>query len=42
MEAVGEVEMEGCPVSGAVAEEVQRGYTMHGKIIRVAKVRVTK
>jgi len=27
---------------GIVAEEVQRGYTMHGKLIRPAKVRVTK
>ena len=25
-----------------VAEEVQKGYTMHGKIIRVARVRVAK
>ena len=27
---------------GTVVEESQRGYTMHGKIIRVAKVKVTK
>src|SRR3989338_5330096 len=27
---------------GTVANEVQRGYTMHGKVIRPAKVRVTK
>ena len=27
---------------GTVAKEVQRGYTMHGKVIRPAKVRVTK
>lgn len=25
-----------------VAEEVQRGYTLHGKIIRVAKVKISK
>ena len=29
-------------VSGIVIEEVQRGYTMHSKLIRPAKVRVTK
>ena len=50
MESVGEVEI--APTSdvgataraghGRVAEEMQRGYTMHGKIIRVAKVKVTK
>lgn len=28
--------------SGTVVEEVQRGYTLHGKLIRPAKVRVTK
>mgnify|MGYP001571263694 FL=1 len=28
--------------SGYVVEEVQRGYTLHGKLIRPAKVRVTK
>jgi len=45
MESVGEVESSGSPSSaksGTVAEEVQRGYTMHGKVIRPAKVRVTK
>jgi molecular chaperone GrpE len=25
-----------------VSEEIQRGYTLHGKIIRVAKVKITK
>ncbi|MCX6718317.1 MAG: nucleotide exchange factor GrpE [Candidatus Staskawiczbacteria bacterium] len=25
-----------------IVEEVQRGYTLHGKLIRVAKVKVTK
>jgi len=28
--------------SNVVTEESQRGYTLHGKIIRVAKVKVTK
>ena len=28
--------------SGVVVEEVQRGYTLHGKVIRPAKVKVTK
>ena len=43
MEAVSEVERpEGCDVSGVVVEEVQRGYTMHGEIIRVAKVKISK
>ncbi|MFA6189960.1 MAG: nucleotide exchange factor GrpE [Candidatus Staskawiczbacteria bacterium] len=43
MEAVEEVERsEGCPVSGAIVEEVQRGYTMGGTLIRVAKVKVAK
>lgn len=43
MEAVGE--SSGSPSSaesGTVVEEVQRGYTMHDKLIRPAKVRVTK
>jgi molecular chaperone GrpE len=32
----------GTPSSDEVVEEVQRGYTLHGKVIRPAKVRVTK
>jgi len=39
MEAVGESEGEQKDV---VIEEVQRGYTMHGKIIRVARVKISK
>jgi molecular chaperone GrpE len=39
MEAVGEAEGGD---EGTIIEEVQRGYTMNGKLIRVAKVRVTK
>jgi len=38
-------EIVGCPTphnSGEVVEEVQRGYTLHGKLIRPARVRVTK
>jgi len=44
MEAVGEVIAATSDVaeSGMVVEEVQRGYTMHGKIIRPAKVKVAK
>jgi len=45
MEVIEEIENSGLPVSaksGEVTEEVQRGYTMHGKLIRPAKVRVTK
>lgn len=45
MEVVEEIENSGERVSaetGTVIEEVQRGYTMHGKIIRVAKVKVAK
>ena len=32
----------GTPSSDEVVEEVQRGYTLHGKVIRPAKVRVIK
>lgn len=41
MEAVGDVpaDAEG---SGVAKEEVQRGYTMHGKLIRPAKVKVSR
>jgi len=42
MEAVGDVPASAKASAGAVAEEVQRGYTMHGRIIRVAKVKVAK
>ena len=43
MDAVDEVERpEGCDVSGVVVEEIQRGYTLHGKVIRVAKVKISK
>jgi molecular chaperone GrpE len=46
MEAVGEAkEARGGPTStesGTVVEEIQRGYTMHGKLIRPAKVKISK
>jgi len=35
-------EMEGKEESGTVAEVLQRGYKLHGKIIRAAKVKVNK
>lgn len=41
MEAVGEVEVEG-KEPGLVVEEVQRGYALHGKLIRPAKVKISK
>ena len=44
MEAVGaaSAKSSGVPKEEVVIEEVQRGYTLHGKIIRPAKVKVTK
>lgn len=53
MESVGESESSPSPelgeklgetpaISGTVAEEVQCGYTMHGKLIRPAKVKISK
>jgi len=39
METVGEAEGGD---EETIVEEVQRGYTMHGKIIRVAKVKISK
>ena len=41
MEALEEVESKGSE-PGMVIEEVQRGYTMHNKVIRPAKVKVSK
>ena len=40
METIGEIESEG--ESGTVAEEAQKGYTLHGKLIRPAKVKIAK
>jgi len=44
MESVGEVDLVKSDLtkSGTATEEVQRGYTLHGKIIRVAKVKILK
>ena len=43
MEATEEVVGSPTPhISGIVVEEIQRGYTMCGKIIRVAKVKISK
>jgi len=39
MEAVGEAEGGD---EGTIVEEVQRGYTLHGKVIRPAKVKISK
>jgi len=39
MEAVGEAEGGD---EGTIVVEIQRGYTLHGKVIRPAKVKVTK
>lgn len=48
MEVVEEVENSGDPMSaetivenGTVVEEVQKGYTLHGKLIRPAKVKIS-
>ncbi len=47
MEVVEEIETENSghrvsADSGAVVEEIQRGYTIHGKVIRPAKVKIAK
>jgi molecular chaperone GrpE len=42
MASVGEISNTNHPTPNTVAEEVQRGYTMHGKIIRPAKVKISK
>ncbi len=41
MEAIGEAPAD-AKGSGVVKEEVQRGYAMHGKLIRPAKVKISK
>lgn len=41
-EAVGHVEPTNGQADGAVAEEVQVGYTMHGKVLRPALVKIAK
>lgn len=42
MEVAEEVEGEEGKENGIAIEEVQKGYTLHGKVIRPAKVKVTK
>ena len=42
MEAVGEASNTQHLTPNTIVEEVQRGYTMHGKVIRPAKVKVAK
>ena len=42
MESVGEIESPEHKLSNIVLEEVQKGYIMQGKLIRPAKVKVTK
>ena len=44
MESVGEAEIATSDIakSGTVVKEVQRGYTLYGKIIRPAKVKISK
>jgi molecular chaperone GrpE len=46
MEVVGEADQNGespsSAESGAVAEEIQKGYTMNGRVLRPAKVKITK
>lgn len=41
-EAVEEVPTDGAHKDGAILEEVQVGYTMHGKVVRPAMVKVAK
>ena len=40
-EVVGEVEKEGAE-SGIVLEEVRKGYNLHGKVLRPARVKISK
>lgn len=44
MESIGEAvaAMSDVAQSGVVVEELQRGYTLHGKLIRPAKVKISK
>ena len=41
-EAVAQVEAQGGQADGTIVEEVQVGYTMHGKVIRPAMVKVAQ
>jgi molecular chaperone GrpE len=42
MESIGEISNSQFPIPNTVVEETQRGYTMHGKLIRPAKVKISK
>ncbi len=42
MEAIEDIPASAEALAGAVAEEIQKGYTLHGKTIRPAKVKVTR
>ena len=42
MEAVGEISNDQFPIPNTVAEELQKGYMMGGKILRPAKVKISK
>ena len=39
-ESIGEVEVEGA--SGTIAEEIESGYLLNGKVVRPARVKITK
>jgi molecular chaperone GrpE len=39
-EAVAESESERAP--GCIVEEIERGYTLHGKVLRPARVKISK
>ncbi len=40
-EAIGEIEKEGTE-PGIIVEEIEKGYELNGKVIRPAKVKVSK
>ena len=42
MEAIDEATSNSQLASGTVVEELQKGYIMNGKVLRPAKVKVTK
>lgn len=41
-EAVAEVSANEASTSNSIVEEVEKGYTLHGKLIRPVKVKITK
>jgi len=42
MESIGEISNSQFPIPNTVAEEIQKGYTLNGKLIRPAKVKISK